>query len=55
MDKKLSGDVFDDAIVPFTDAILMLMFWSSISGSDFLFGCPVFESSRFEFSTGISM
>ena len=35
MNKDLSGNVFDYAIVTFTDPILMLMCWGSKGGSDF--------------------
>ena len=55
MDQNFSGNVFDNAIMTFTDAILMLMFRWVISSSDFLFGCPIFKNGRFEFSTSIRM
>ena len=43
MDQDFSGNVFDNAIMTFTDGILMLMFRSGIGSSDLLFGCPIFE------------
>ena len=35
MDQDFSGNVFDNALMTFTDAILMMMFRSGISSSDF--------------------
>ena len=55
MDQDLSGNVFDNAVMTFTDTIFMLIFRSGISSSDLLFGGPIFECSRFEFSTSIRM
>ena len=55
MNQDFSGNVFDNTVMTFTDAILVLMFRSGISSSDFLFGCPSFENGRFEFSTSIRM
>ena len=54
MNQDFSGNVFDNTVMTFTDAILV-MFRSGISSSDFLFGCPSFENGRFEFSTSIRM
>ena len=42
MDQDLSGNVFDDAVMAFTYAILMMMFRGGIGRSDLLFGGPIF-------------
>ena len=43
MYQDFSGNVFNDAIMPFTDTILMLMFRGSISGAYALFGAQVLK------------
>ena len=53
MYKDFSGNVFNNAVMPFTDSILMLMFRGSISSAYFVFGCPIFKDGRFEFSTSV--
>ena len=55
MYKDFSGNVFNDAVMPFTDAILMLMFRGSISSAYSLFGGPIFKNGGFEFGTSVRM
>ena len=55
MNKNLLSNVFDNAVMTFTDSVLMLMFGGSKSGSYFLFGCPVSKNGRFKLGAGISV
>ena len=55
MYKDFSGNVFNNAIMPFTDSILMLMFRGSVSSAYFLFGGPIFKDGGFELGTSVRM
>ena len=53
MYQDFSGNVFNNAVMPFTDSILMLMFRGSVSSAYFLFGGPIFKDGGFEFGTSV--
>ena len=55
MNKEFSGNVLNNAIVAFTDAVLVLMFRGGIGSSYLLFCGPIFKSGGFEFSTSITV
>ena len=55
MYKDFSGNVFNNAVMPFTDSILMLMFRGSVSSAYSLFGGPIFKNGGFEFGTSVRM
>ena len=55
MYQDFSGNIFNNAIMPFTDTILMLMLRCSISGAYALFGGPGFKNGGFEFGTSVRM
>ena len=55
MYQDFSGNVFNNAIMPFTDTILMLMLRGSTSGAYALFGGPCFKNGGFEFGTSVRM
>ena len=55
MNENFPGNAFDDAIVAFTDSILVLMFGCGIGSSNLLFCSPFFKTSGFELSAGIAV
>ena len=55
MNKEFSGNVLNNAIVAFTDAVLVLMFRGGIGSSYLLFCGPMFESGGLELCTSITM
>ena len=55
MYKDFSGNVFNNAVMPFTDPILMLMFGGSVSSAYFLFGGPSLKNGGFEFGASVRM
>ena len=55
MNEKFPGNAFDDAVVAFTDSILVLMFGCSIGSSNFVLCGPIFKGGRFELRTSIAV
>ena len=55
MYQDFSGNIFNNAVMTFTDTILMLMLRGSISGAYALFGSPGFKDGGLEFGTSVRM